>query len=364
MRKAVVIGIVLFTGVLVGWCGSSLLAPGGSAAPRPVAARGPLPPSEQAVIDRFKEAAPSVAYITTIAYQRDWLSLDVQAVPTGSGSGFVWDERGHIITNFHVIENAQELEVSFGDRRTYKAKVVGLAPDKDLAVLRLENPPPKLRPIPIGRSADLQVGQGVLAIGNPFGLDHTLTTGVVSALGREIQSATRRRISGVIQTDAAINPGNSGGPLLDSAGRLIGINTAITSTSGSSAGIGFAVPVDTVNRVVPQLIARGQVQRPELGFDPLPETWSSYFEGPKGVAVMRIHRGGPAEAAGLQGIARSGRGWILGDVITAVNGQPVQNYDRLLDVLENEPMGSTVKLEVQRGNRKLRMDLRLAPATL
>jgi len=362
MRKATIIGIVLFAGVLVGWCGNSMLGPGAAASPRPVAPRGPLLVGEQAVIDRFKEAAPSVAYITSIAYQRDWFSLDVQAVPTGSGSGFAWDEQGHVVTNYHVIENAQELEISFGDRTSYKGRVVGVAPDKDLAVLKIENPP-RLRPIPVGRSADLQVGQTVLAIGNPFGLDHTLTTGVVSAVGREIQSATRRRISGVIQTDAAINPGNSGGPLLDSAGRLIGINTAITSTSGSSAGIGFAVPVDTVNRVVPQLIARGQIQRPDLGFDALPEAWSSYFEGPRGVIVLRVHRGGPAEAAGLEGLSRNGRRWVLGDVILAVNGQPVQSYDRLLDLVENEPLGSMVRLEVQRGGQKIKLGLRLVPAS-
>ncbi|MBI4911861.1 MAG: trypsin-like peptidase domain-containing protein [Acidobacteria bacterium] len=360
MRRATFIGIILLGGVLVGWCGNAMLQQArGAAEPRPIAPKGPWIPGEQAVMDRFKEAASSVVYITSIAYQRDWFSLDVQAVPTGTGSGFVWDERGHIVTNFHVVENAQELEVSFQGRTPFKARVIGAAPDKDLAVLRLDAPPAKLRPIPVGRSSELQVGQAVLAIGNPFGLDHTLTTGVVSALGREIQSATRRRISGVIQTDAAINPGNSGGPLLDSSGRLIGINTAIQSTSGSSAGIGFAVPVDTVNRVVPQLISRGQALRPDPGFDPLPEAWSAYFEAPKGVVVMRVHRGGPAERAGLEGISRNGRRYVLGDVISAVNGTAVNSFDRLMDLLEGESIGSTIQLQVIRNGRKISLSMRL-----
>jgi S1-C subfamily serine protease len=359
MRKGTLIVSILLAGVLVGWCSNAMVQRSAAAAPRPVAPRGPLYPSEQSVIDRFKEAAPSVVFITSISYQRDWFSFDVQAVPTGTGSGFVWDEAGHIVTNYHVIQNAQELEVSFKDRKGHRARVIGLAPDKDLAVLKLEAPPGKLRSIPLGSSADLQVGQSVLAIGNPFGLDHTLTTGVVSALGREIQSATRRKISGVIQTDAAINPGNSGGPLLDSAGRLVGINTAIASTSGSSAGIGFAVPVDTLNRVVPQLIARGHLARADLGFDPLPPTWANYFEAPKGVVVMRVHRGSAADRAGLAGLTRSGQRWLLGDVIVAVNGRPVASYDALLDLVENETLGSTLQLEVQRGTRKLRLSLRL-----
>ena len=361
MRRALIVLILVCTGVLVGWCSSQGVLQG-HAAPRPVSPRGPLLPEEQTFIERFKEARPSVVYITSIAYRQDWLSFDVQAVPTGTGSGFIWDEQGHVVTNYHVIEQAQGLEVTLADHTTCKAEVVGLAPEKDLAVLRLQTRPAKLRPIPIGTSADLQVGQRVLAIGNPFGLDQTLTTGVVSALGREIQSATRRRISGVIQTDAAINPGNSGGPLLDSAGRLIGVNTAIQSTSGSSAGIGFAVPVDTVNRVVPQLIARGRAARPDPGFDPLPEAYRSAFRVPEGVIVLQVRRGGAAAKAGLRGITRVGPRYRLGDVILGVNGKPAPDHDRLLDLLEAEPMGSTVQLDVLREGSRLHLPLKLEPA--
>ncbi|MCE1229279.1 MAG: trypsin-like peptidase domain-containing protein [Firmicutes bacterium] len=357
MRKVALVVMILAAGVLAGWCSSQALHHSVSR-PRAVTPRGPLPAGEQAVIDRFREAKPSVVYITTIAYQRDWFSFDVQAVPTGTGSGFVWDEQGHIVTNFHVVEDAQELEVTLSDHSTHRAQVVGLAPERDLAVLRLANPPAHLRPIPIGTSSDLQVGQAVMAIGNPFGLDQTLTTGIVSALGREIQSSTRRRISGVIQTDAAINPGNSGGPLLDSAGRLIGVNTAIQSTSGSSAGIGFAVPVDTVNRIVPQLIAKGRLTRPDLGFETLDPSYASHFGNPKGLIVLQVRPGGPAHRAGLRGLSRSGRRFLLGDVITGLNGQPVRSVDDLLDQLEALAPDAPIQLDIQREGRAQRLALR------
>jgi S1-C subfamily serine protease len=361
MRKLAIVIILVLSGVLVGWC-SNQAVQRTKAGPRPVTPRGPLLGEESAIIERFKEARPSVVYITSIAYQRDLFSFDVQAVPTGTGSGFIWDELGHVVTNFHVIEDAQELEVTLSDHSSHKAKVVGVSPEKDLAVLRIQDPPAKLRPIPVGSSADLMVGQHVLAIGNPFGLDQTLTTGVVSALGREIQSATRRRITGVIQTDAAINPGNSGGPLLDSSGRLIGVNTAIQSTSGSSAGIGFAVPVDTVNRVVPQLISHGQIARPDLGLELLSPAFSSYFNAPQGVIILRVRQGGAAEQAGLQGLQRSGRRYLLGDVILTANGKPVKNPDTLLDIAENEPLGSTLKLEIDRQGKRMQVLLRLEAA--
>jgi len=360
MRKTIAILLVLASGLVIGWCSGLGYQQRGAASPRPVTPRGALPPGEQGLVDRFREARTSVVYLTSLAYQQDLFSLDVQAVPTGTGSGFIWDGQGHIVTNYHVIQDAQEVEAALADGTRHPAKVIGVAPEKDLAVLKLQDAGAlKLRPIPVGTSADLQVGQSVLAIGNPFGLDQTLTTGVVSALGREIQSATRRRITGVIQTDAAINPGNSGGPLLDSAGRLIGINTAIQSTSGSSAGIGFAVPVDTINRIVPQLISRGQPVRLDLGFDPIPEGWAATVEVPPGIIVGRVRRGGPADRAGLRGLVRQGRGFALGDVIVAVNGVPVKDMDRLLDAVETADPGSRFQLEVLREGRKIKLVLDL-----
>jgi S1-C subfamily serine protease len=315
-------------------------------------------------IRRFKEAAPSVVYITTTEERsRDFFGLDVVEVPAGSGTGFIWDADGHVVTNFHVIQGAVRATITLADGSRHEATYVGGAPDKDLAVLLLAKTPPRLRPIPLGTSADLQVGQAVLAIGNPFGLDQTLTTGVVSALGREIQSVTRRRIAGVIQTDAAINPGNSGGPLLDSAGRLIGVNTAIQSPSGASAGIGFAVPVDTVNRVVPQLIARGRLERPDLGFEPVePRLVARAFGPQKGVMVGKVARGGAAARAGLQGVSAEGRRVFAGDLIQALNDRTVEDWDSLLDAVESMPLGSTVNLDVQRQGRKLRVAIRLEAA--
>jgi len=358
MRRTALVLFLVAAAVLVGWCSNGLVTRN-LALPRAITPRGALPPAEMAIIDRFKEARHSVAYITSLAFQRDLFSLDVEAVPTGSGSGFLWDEQGHVVTNFHVIEGAQELVVTLADGSAHRAQVVGRAPEKDLAVLRVIDPPAHLRPIPLGSSAELQVGQVVLAIGNPFGLDQTLTTGVVSALGREIQSATRRRITGVIQTDAAINPGNSGGPLLDSAGRLIGVNTAIQSTSGSSAGIGFAVPVDTVNRVVPQLISRGTTLRPDLGFEALPRNMAGYFGNPEGIILLRVRKGSAADRAGLRGLTRDGRRFLLGDVITQVNGRPLRDMDRLLDIAENTVLGSSLSLEVLRDGRRYSVSLKL-----
>ncbi len=359
MRRSILIVSLLSTGIFAGWCGRALTP--SLARPRAVEPRGPLPDWELVPIRRFKEAAPSVVYITTTEERsRDFFGFDVVEVPAGSGTGFIWDEQGHVVTNFHVIQGATRAFITLADGSRHEASYVGGAPDKDLAVLLLAKTPPKLRPIPLGTSADLQVGQAVLAIGNPFGLDQTLTTGVVSALGREIQSVTRRRINGVIQTDAAINPGNSGGPLLDSAGRLIGVNTAIQSPSGASAGIGFAMPVDTVNRVVPQLIARGKLERPDLGFEPVePRLVERAFGPQKGVMVAKVARGGAAARAGLQGVRVEGRRVFPGDIIQVVNGRTVEDWDGLLDAVEALPLGSSVDLEVQREEQKVRVVLRL-----
>jgi S1-C subfamily serine protease len=233
-----------------------LVTPVGGAEPRAVTPRGDLMDLEKTTVNIYNNAKPSVVHITTTGLRRDAF-FNVQEVPEGTGSGFIWDDLGHVVTNYHVVRNARSVYVTLWDQTTYEGTVIGAQPNKDLAVLRIDAPKAKLRPIPVGKSADLQVGQKAFAIGNPFGLDHTLTTGVVSALNRQIESVTHEAIKGAIQTDAAINPGNSGGTLLDSAGRLIGVNTAIYSPSGTSAGIGFAIPVDTVNEVVPQLIAKG-----------------------------------------------------------------------------------------------------------
>ena len=361
MRKPLLILGLAATGIFAGWCGHALTP--SPARPRPVDPRGPLHDWEKVSIQRFKEAAPSVVYITTTEERsRDLFGFDVVEVPAGSGTGLVWDAQGHVVTNFHVIQGATRAFITLADGSRHEAAYVGGAPDKDLAVLLLARTPPKLRPIPLGSSADLQVGQSVLAIGNPFGLDQTLTTGVVSALGREIQSVTRRRITGVIQTDAAINPGNSGGPLLDSAGRLIGVNTAIQSPSGASAGIGFAVPVDTVNRVVPQLIARGRLERPDLGFEPVaPRLVERAFGPQKGVMVGKVLRGGAAARAGLRGVGADGRRVLPGDLIQAVNGRPVEDWDGLLDAVEALPLGSTAELDLRREGRMLRLAIRLEP---
>jgi S1-C subfamily serine protease len=315
---------------------------------RSVAPRGELSAGEKSTIALFREASPSVVHITAIAVQRDLFTLNLYQIPEGTGSGFIWDNSGNIITNFHVIQNADAAQVTLADQSNWKARRVGVAPDKDLAVLRIDAPANKLRAIPVGTSKDLQVGQSVFAIGNPFGLDQSLTTGVISALGREIESVTRRPIQGVIQTDAAINPGNSGGPLLDSAGRLIGVNTAIYSPSGASAGIGFAIPVDTVNRIVPELIRYGKVTRPGLGIQ-VAEDQIAERLGVNGVLVVDVVQGSAAAKAGLRPTRREVSGRVrLGDVITAVDGKKVESPNDLFLALEKHKVGDTINVTVLR----------------
>lgn len=317
------------------------------AVPRAIVARGDLASDEQNTIEIFKKTAPSVVYITSIAVRRNLFNLNVYEIPQGTGSGFIWDNQGRIVTNYHVISDANRLEVTLADHSTWKAVLVGAAPDRDIAVLQISAPKNKLYPIPIGDSDDLQVGQKVFAIGNPFGLDQTLTTGIVSALGREIKSVTGRTIQDVIQTDAAINPGNSGGPLLDSAGLLIGVNTAIYSPSGGSSGIGFAVPVHEVNRVVPQVIRHGRVIRPGLGISLAPKKLAAEFDLP-GVLVLNVQPGSTADKAGLKGTRQVRGGIVLGDSILAVNGKPVSGYNELRDALEQYQVGETVSLTLLR----------------
>lgn len=327
--------------------------------PRPVTPPAELSPDERATIAVFERASKSVVFIANTAIQRDFWSLDTFEVPQGSGSGFIWNKQGHIVTNFHVIYGANAIKVTLADRNEYQARVVGVDPDHDLAVLQIRAPESSLEPLAIGTSNDLRVGQKVLAIGNPFGLDHTLTTGVVSALGRTIKSMTNRTIEGVIQTDAAINPGNSGGPLLDSAGRLIGVNTQIISPSGAYAGIGFAVPVDTVNRIVPELIKHGKRIRPGLGVSLVPDALARRW-GIKGLVIAKVARGGSADRAGLRGVREAAGGRIeLGDILVAVEGTPVETVDELLDVLERFKVGDRVRVEVIRDNKRLSVDVTL-----
>lgn len=307
----------------------------------------------------FSGASPSVVYVTSTALRRQMFSLNVLEIPQGAGSGFIWDDSGLIVTNYHVVARANKLTVTLSDQREFEAQVVGLAPERDLAVLRLTDPPEGLVELPLGDSSELSVGRKVLAIGNPFGLDTTLTVGVVSALGREIQSPSGRKIRGVIQTDAAINPGNSGGPLLNSLGQLIGVNTAIYSPSGASAGIGFAIPVNTVREVVPQLIAYGKILRPILGIERASDQWIRRNQI-EGVPIVRTYRGFPANDAGMVGARRGNRGEILlGDIIVEVDGQPITNNDDFLSAMERHRVGDTVEITTIRGSSKQSFAVRL-----
>jgi S1-C subfamily serine protease len=317
-------------------------------AERPVTARGNLADIEKTTIDIFKTASPSVVHITTLVNAAQPFSMNVEQVPQDTGSGFIWDKSGHVVTNFHVIRGGDAAVVVLADGSKWQARLVGAYPAKDLAVLSIDAPAAKLQPIMVGASANLQVGQMVFAIGNPFGLDQTLTTGVVSALGREIESTPGRNIRNVIQTDAAINPGNSGGPLLDSAGRLIGINSSILSPSGAFAGVGFAIPVDEVNRVVTELIRHGKVAPPSLGVSLAPDQLTERLNL-DGVLVMGVDPNGPAAQAGLRPTTRDlGGNVALGDVITAVDGKPVRSTEDYFAALENHKPGDQVTLTVER----------------
>jgi 2-alkenal reductase len=328
---------------------------GPAAEPRAVAPRGPLLPQEQALAGLFETSAPSVAYITTERLERT--GFFTAEVAQGAGSGFVWDTAGHIVTNFHVLAGARSVAVSLdASGKPIPAKVVGYSEDYDLAVVKLVNPPKNLRPIPVGTSSDLRIGQSVFAIGNPFGLSRTLTTGIVSALDRHLPTSEYREIAGAIQTDAAINPGNSGGPLLDSAGRLIGVNTAIRSPSGASAGVGFAIPVDLVNRIVPQLIARGKAPLPGIGIravDPVLAARAGFT----GVVVADVVRGSPAAEAGLVPVDR--RTGDVGDVIVAVNGRPVEAMGTFAAELDRAGIGTQAELTVVRGGKERKVRVRI-----
>lgn len=323
--------------------------------PTSASSRTDLSAAERQTIDVFRRASPAVVHITRM--QAGGANLRMGAVPAGTGSGFVWDDEGHIVTNYHVIRGASGARVTLGDRSTWDAKLVGRAIDKDIAVLEIDAPASKLKPLSVAPSGNLLVGQHVFAIGNPFGLDQTLSTGVISGLGREIKSVAGHPIAGVIQTDAAINPGNSGGPLLDSHGRLIGVNTAIFSPSGASAGVGFAVPADTVARIVPQLIEHGQVVRPGLGIEIL----DGRQAGVKGVLVMGVMAGSGAETAGLLATRRdpSSGAVILGDVITAVDGKAIGDTSDLYRALDRHQVGDTVTVRIDRNGQPATVKVKL-----
>lgn len=331
---------------------------GGSSTPMPPG----LTDGEKATIRLFENAAPSVAYITTSKLRQDYWTRNVMEIPQGSGSGFVWDRDGHVITNYHVIQGADKAQVTLSDRTTWDAELVGAAPEKDLAVLKITAPKSALRPIPVGNSDNLLVGQMVLAIGNPFGLDQTLTTGVISALGREIKSVSGIPIRDVIQSDAAINPGNSGGPLLNSSGELIGVNTAIYSPSGASAGIGFSIPVDVVKWVVPDLIRYGKVNRPTLGIE-VANAQTTQRLGLTGALITHVVEGGAAERAGLQPTYRDRSGRIrLGDAIVGINGEKVESSNDLILILEKYKAGDDVRLKLLRDGQETEVNVRLDAA--
>ncbi len=337
--------------VVVALCHGALLAPAWGQG-RPVTARGPLPAAEQQVIDLFRNSAPSVAYITSETVQDGgWFGPELSQ---SAGSGFVWDSEGHVVTNNHVVEGARRLWVRLDGGEPIAARLVGRSPDYDLAVVRLSRPPKGLKPLPLGSSQDLQIGQTVYAIGNPFGLSRTLTRGLISALDRDLPTTDYREVAGVIQTDAAINPGNSGGPLLDSAGRLIGVNTAIRSASGSSSGVGFAIPVDLLNRVVPALIARGVAPLPGIGITPVrPDLVAR--AGISGVVVGAVAPNSPAARAGLRALdSRNGR---LGDVIVAVNRRPVSTLSGFVAELDRAGIGNSAEFTLRRDGqeRQVRM---------
>ncbi len=305
-------------------------------------------PDEENNIKIYKEASPTVVYVTNTAVHRTLFSFNVQEIPQGAGSGFIWDRQGYIVTNDHVIQGADRVTITLHDQSQWEARLIGRAPEKDLAVLKIDAPEALLQPLPRGDSLRLEVGRKVFAIGNPFGLDTTLTVGVVSALGREIGTSGNRTIKDVIQTDAAINPGNSGGPLLNSFGELIGVMSVIFSYCCASVGIGFAIPVNAVEKIVPQLIQYGRLVRPIMGVEIVPDYWARRY-GIEGVALLSVTRGLPAEQAGMIGIRRNRRGEIiLGDIIIGLNGHAVRDSNELLSQLEEYKAGDEITITTQR----------------
>ena len=320
-----------------------------------------LLPVETKTIDIYRKVVPSTVNVSNIKLARNFFYGEVE-VPQGAGSGFVWDDQGHIVTNFHVVQGGSSFVVTFyNDPKQYRATIVGTAPDKDIAVLKLEEKPAKLMPIPVGTSKDLQVGQYSFAIGSPFGLDYTLTTGVISALGRKIDGIGGVKINDMIQTDAAINMVNSGGPLLNSSSNLIGMNTVIFSTSGSSAGLGFAVPVDSIKLIVPQLIKHGKLIRPGIGIGIVPESMKQrMIQSTKGLVISYIDEKGGAAEAGLKGMTQDQYGRIyIGDIIVSVDGTSVNNLDDIYQVIDKKNIGDTVDVKYSRDGKILSTKIKL-----
>ena len=347
---------------------TSPVARASSASPMLSSGISPLGPSartedEKNTITVFRESSPSTVFVTQTRTVVDPWEGTSQEVPAGSGSGFVWDDQGHVVTNFHVVQGAAALTVTFQDQQRFDAKVVGVEPKKDIAVLQVQAPQSLLKAVKVPSNAELEVGQKVIAIGNPFGLDHTLTTGVVSALGRHVQGIGGVTIRDMIQTDAAINPGNSGGPLLDSQGQLIGMNTMIFSKSGSSAGIGFAVPVRTIARVVPQILKTGKAEQLGLGLHIDPAQRLERLNRIRGVMVVSVPPGSPGERAGFRGLTRTANGVIPGDVIVSVGGVKVEDYDDLYNALDARKVGDKVDVLVRRDGKDvtLKADVILLP---
>ena len=340
-----------------------------SAEMRQVTVRGELPGAEKDRVEMLARVIPSVVYITTFDVHRDIYSSDLSAVPAGTGSGIVWDKQGHIVTNFHVIQNADAAQVRINDghhESKYYARIVGRQPDKDIAVLYIDAKEDELHPIDVGTSHDLKVGQDVMAIGNPYGLGQTVTKGIVSAYGREIESVAHTPIKNVIQTDAAVNPGNSGGPLIDSAGRLVGVNTAIYSESGSSAGIGFAIPVDEVNKVVTQLIREGgQQTRPRMGVQLARDEVARQHGVKHGALILGVLPDSPAAKAGLQPTRfdRKGSFRQLGDVIVAIDDQPIKEATDIFSVLSDRKAGDSVTVTFQRDGEQQQVQVKLQAAS-
>ncbi|MBF0208768.1 MAG: trypsin-like peptidase domain-containing protein, partial [Oligoflexia bacterium] len=301
--------------------------------------------------------------VTNVQLARNWWDMETVEVPQGAGTGFIWNSDGYIVTNFHVVQGGDTFLISFHkDKKQYRAKKVGVSPRKDVAVLKLEERPSKVVPINIGTSKGLMVGQKVIAIGNPFGLDHTMTTGIVSALGRQIEGIGGVKINDMIQTDASINPGNSGGPLLNSRGHLIGMNTMIFSRSGTSSGVGFAVPVDTITSIVPQLIKNGKEIRPGLGIVLLPEQYREHFGIKKGTIVATVGRGSSAADAGIKGISTDSYGrYFLGDTIVAINGQETNSLDEIISILDKHKIGEEVEVSLigSSNNRERKVKIKL-----